>query len=118
MTGEELFDGYDILFSPELRLAHEAVLTAAAELSEDGWPTVPMILRWAKCYDVPVAELAGLCGILAVKRGNSHYYCDSRRHPELVNRLSPARFSRRALVAYGFYNNAALLIARSRAAVH
>ena len=64
ISSQELIEGYDILFSPELRLAHEAVLTASAELCDDGWPTPAMLVRFAKCYGVPLAELAGLCGIL------------------------------------------------------
>lgn len=88
MTSEELLDGYDVLFPANLRLAHEAVLTAAAELSDDGWPTPAMIVKWARCYDVPVVELAGLCGILVSKIGRRTVFSDERRHPELVNRLS------------------------------
>jgi hypothetical protein len=115
---QELLDGYDILFDANTRLAHEALLLWADENEADGWPTPASAHRFAKFYGVRLDTLAGLCGILAVKRGNSHYYCDSRRHPELVNRLSPTRFSRRALVAYGYFATAAAMIARSRAAVH
>jgi len=115
---QELLDGYDILFSPELRLAHEAVMVAAAELSDDGWPTVPMLIRFAKCYEVPLAELAGLCGILVSKIGRRTVFSDARRDPELVNRLSATAWSRRALVAYGFYNNASMLLARDQGTVH
>lgn len=53
-----------------------------------------------------------------MRRGNSHYYCDSRRHPDLVNRLNTTRFSRRALVAYGYFATAAKMIQRDRAVVH
>ena len=52
-----------------------------------------------------------------MRRGNSHYYCDSRR-PELVNRMNTTRFSRRALVAYGFYNTAVEMTMRDRDRVH
>ena len=70
---QELIEGYEVLFSVPLRLAHEAVLTASAELCDDGWPTVPMLIRFAKCYDVPLEQLAGLCGILGpVDIQNSH----------------------------------------------
>lgn len=106
---QELIEGYEVLFSVPLRLAHEAVLTASAELCDDGWPTVPMLIRFAKCYDVNVVELAGLCGILVSRVGNRTVFSDSRRCPELVNRLNSAKWSRKALVAYGFYNTASAL---------
>lgn len=115
MTDQELLDGYDILFSPELRLAHEAVLTAAAELCEDRWPTIPMLVRWAKCYDVDVGQLAALCGTLSYKIGRKTVFCDSRRAPAHVRISDPVKFSRKVLAAYGFYATAADLIARDRA---
>ena len=115
---QELLDGYDILFDTNTRLAHESVLLWAAENEPDGWPTPAAVRRFATCYGVDLDTLAGLCGILAVRRGNSHCYCDSRRHPELVNRMNTTRFSRRALVAYGFYNTAAALSQGAGARVH
>ncbi len=118
LSGQELLDGYDILFSPELRLAHEAVLTLAAETEPDGWPTVPMLIRFAKCYGVPLDALAGLCGVLVSKIGNRTVFSDARRTPELVNRLNATKWSRRALVSYGFYNTAAQMASREGARVH
>ena len=118
ITSQELLEGYPILFCANTRLAHEAVLLWAAENEPDGWPTPAAVHRFARCYGVDLDTLAGLCGILAVKRGNGHYYCDSRRHPDLVNRMNTTRFSRRALVAYGFFATAAAMIQRDRAAVH
>ena len=115
---QELLDGYEILFDTNTRLAHEAVLLWAAENEPDGWPTAAAVRRFAACYGVDLDTLAGLCGILAVRRGRGHYYCDSRRHPDLVNRLSPTRFSRRALAAYGFYNTAAQMHSRGGVAIH
>lgn len=118
MTNQDIIDGYDVLFPANLRLAHEAVLTASAELCDDGWPTPAMIVKWAKCYDVNVAELAALCGILVSKVGRRTVFSDARRNPELVNRLNVAQWSRRALVCYGFYNVAAQMAMREGAALH
>jgi hypothetical protein len=116
--GEELLDGYPVLFDANTRLAHEALLLWASENEADGWPTPAATHRFARCYGVDLDTLAGLVGILAVKRGNTHYYCDSRRHPELVNRLNSTRFSRRALVAYGYFATAAAMIRRDQGMVH
>ena len=115
---QELIEGYEVLFSVPLRLAHEAVLTASAELCDDGWPTVPMLIRFAKCYGVPLEQLAGLCGVLVRKIGNKTVFSDSRRCPELVNRTNSTNWSRRALVAYGFYNTAVQMTMRDRDRVH
>lgn len=118
MTAEELVAGYDILFTPELRLAHEAVLTYAAEVEPDGWPSIPTLWRFARCYDVHVGELAALCGVLSYKIGRKTVFCDSRRSPAFVHRTSARNYSRKVLAAYGFYNTAASLSQGIGAQVH
>ena len=45
---QELLDGYEILFDAA-QACPWAVMVATAELSDDGWPTVPMLIRFAKC---------------------------------------------------------------------
>jgi hypothetical protein len=94
------------------------LLTFAAEVSEDGWPTSAMIWRFARCYDVPLAGLAGLCGFLVYRLGNRTVFCDARRHPAHIHITSNDRFSRQSLVAYGFYNTAAAMSEGAGAAVH
>jgi len=118
MTGQELLDGYDILFGPDLRLAHEAVLTYAAEMEPDGWPSIPTLWRFARCYGVDVGELAALCGILTYRMGRRTVFCDSRRIPAHVRITTPDRFPRRVLAAYGFYVTAATLTERNSSPVH
>ena len=118
MTDQELVDGYDILFSPELRLAHEAVLTYAAEMEPDGWPSVSTLWRFSRCYDVDVGQLSALCGVLTYKIGRKTVFCDSRRAPAHVRITSNDRFSRKVLAAYGFYATAAELSRRNGARVH
>lgn len=118
ISSQELLDGYDILFSPELRLAHEACLIWSAEMEPDGWPSIPTLWRFARCYDVPVGELAALCGVLTYKIGRKTIFCDSRRAPEVVHRTSARNFSRKVLAAYGYYATAAAMIQRDRTAVH
>lgn len=118
MTAEELVAGYGVLFSPELRLAHEAVLTYAAEMEPDGWPSIPTLWRFSRCYDVDVGQLAALCGVLTYKIGRKTVFCDSRRAPGHVRMTDTARFSRKVLAAYGFFATASELSARDRARVH
>jgi hypothetical protein len=118
MTGQELIDGYEVLFDADLRLAHEAVLTYAAEMEPDGWPSVPTLWRISRCYDVDVGQLSALCGVLTYKIGRKTVFCDSRRAPAHVRMTDTARFSRKVLAAYGFYATASELSARDRARVH
>ena len=109
MTGQELIDGHEVLFDTNLRLAHEAVLTFAAEMEPDGWPSVPTLWRFSRCYDVDVGQLSALCGVLTCKIGRKTVFCDSRRAPAHVRITTPDRFSRKVLAAYGFYATAAEL---------
>lgn len=118
MSDEDFLAAFDLLFSPQMRLAHEAVLRWADEMEPDGWPSIPTVLRFARCYDVPSGELAGLCGILSYRLGNRMVYCDATRTPAHVRMTPTGRFSRRVIAAYGYYVTAAQMAARDRAALH
>ena len=118
MTSEQLLDGYDILFSPELRLAQEARLLWSAEMEPDGWPSIPTLWRFARCYGVDVGQLSALCSVLTYKVVRKTIFCDSRRAPGHVRMTTPNKFSRRVLAAYGYYATAPAMIQRDRAAVH
>ena len=118
ISSQELIEGYDILFSPELRLAHEACLIWSAEMEPDGWPSIPTLWRFSRCYGVDVGQLAALCGVLTYKIGRKTVFCDSRRAPAHVRITSSDRFSRKVLAAYGFYATAAAMSQGAGAAVH
>ena len=118
MTDQELIEGYEVLFDANLRLAHEAVLTYAAEMEPDGWPSVPTLWRFSRCYNVDVGQLSALCGVLTYKIGRKTVFCDSRRVPAHVRITTPVKFSRKILAAYGFYATAAELSQRDGARVH
>lgn len=118
ITGQELLDGYPVLFDSNTRLAHEAVLLWSREMEPDGWPSVPAIMRFSRCYGVDVGQLAALCGILSYPVGRKTVFCDSRREPAVVHRTAANKFSRKVLAAYGYYVTAATMVARDRAVVH
>jgi hypothetical protein len=118
ISAQELLDGYPVLFDTNTRLAHEALLSWAAENEPDRWPSPAAIVRFARCYGVNLAELAGLVGVLVSRVGNRTVFSDSRRCPELVNRLNSSQWSRRALAAYGFYVTAATMTERDQAITH
>ena len=118
MSDEDVLARFDVLFSPTMRLAHEALLNWAEEMEPDGWPDIPAILRFARCYGVPSGELAALCGVLSYKIGNKTVYCDAIRCPAHVRITPIGRFSHRVVAAYGYYVTPAQLAARDRAALH
>lgn len=118
ISSQELIDGYEVLFDADLRLAHEAVLTYAAEMEPDGWPSIPTLWRFSRCYGVDVGQLSALCGVLTYKIGRKTVFCDSRRVSAHVRITSSDRFSRKVLAAYGFYATAAELSRRGGARLH
>ena len=118
MTGQEIMQGYGVMFPAPLRLAHEAVLLWSREMEPDRWPSIPAIVRFSRCYGVDVGQLAALCGILSYKVGRKTIFCDSRREPAVVHRTTANKFSRKVLAAYGYYVTAATMVARDRAVVH
>ncbi len=84
----------------------------------DGWPSIPTLWQFARCYSVDVGQLAALCGVLTCKIGRKTVFCDSRRAPGHIRMTDTARFSRKVLAAKGCYATAAEVIQRDRAAVH
>ena len=118
MSDEVVLARFDVLFSPTMRQAHNALLNWAEKMEPDGWPTIPTILRFARFYRVPSSELAALCGVPSYRLGNRTVYCDATRCPGHVRMTPPGCFSRRVLAAYGYYVTAAELAARDRVALH
>ena len=113
-------DNAHLVLSPEIVLAHEALLKWASEFEPDAWPSIRSIIRFARCYEVNAQELAAMCGIVSYRmttRGKI-VWCDGQRFPELVRRTSPDRLSRRVLRAYGWFCAVAALVERDRAQVH
>ncbi len=95
MSDADFLARFDVLFSPTMRLAHDVLLNWAGEMEPDGWPGIPAILRFARCYGVPSGELAALCGVLSYRLGNKTVYCDARAchrptdSAKLISRKSP-----------------------------
>lgn len=118
MTDDQVLSGYHVIFSRQMRLAHEALLLWAEEMEPDAWPTVPTILRFARFYDVNPGELAALVGIIKIRADGVTRYIDTYRQPENVKSVTVPKTHRRNIVAYGYYVTAAELAARDRAVLH
>lgn len=116
-----IFDGYAVLFDERLRCAHIALLQFA-ELDPDrecgGWPTPKMVQRFARFYDVDMATLGGLVGVIPFRHGRRTAWADMARDPRLIAAYGEERFSRRALAAFGFFRSACAVLERERAALH
>ena len=118
MTDQDFLGHYGILFSRQMRLAHQALLLWAEEMEPDAWPTVPTILRFARFYDVNPGELAALVGIIRIRVDGGTRFIDTYRQPEHVKSVTVPKTHRRNMIAYEYYVTAAELVARDRAVLH
>jgi len=108
--------GMSMVFSPELRLAQEALLLYAAQCIRDKWPDVPSVLRFARAYGVDAQELGALVGIISFRltpRGKL-VWADCQRHPEIVVRTNPGKLTGRVLRAYGCFVATAARVEQAR----
>lgn len=104
MTDAEIATGgYQHLLSPELRLAHEALLRWAEECEPDGWPTPVSVLRFAACYRVPAAPLGALFGLLSYRLGPRTVWADNFRQPGFARKVPSGKFSKPVLVSFGIF---------------
>lgn len=104
------------VFPPALLLARDALLLWARDHEQDGWPTVPAVIRFADAHRVNAQELGALVGIVSFRltpRGKL-VWCDSQRAPEHVRRTNPGKLSRHVLRAYGCFVAGAALVERAR----
>jgi hypothetical protein len=95
--------GYTILLSPELRLAHQALLAWANEMEPDGWPTPASVTRFAAFYGVSPASLGALFGLLSFRAGGRTVWCDEFREPGTARRAGPNRFGPTVTIPFGIF---------------
>jgi hypothetical protein len=95
--------GYNILLSPELRLAHQALLAWANEMEPDGWPTPTSVTRFAALYGVSPASLGALFGLLSFRAGGRTVWCDEFREPGTARRAGLNSFGPTVMVPFGIF---------------
>lgn len=104
--------GYSTLLSPELRLAHQALLAWANEVEPDGWPTPASVTRFAAFYGVPAAPLGALFGLLSYRAGGRTVWCDEAREPGTAQRVGISRFGPSVAVPFGIFRAASAEVMR------
>ena len=70
LTEEGLLGYYLASFDDRTRAAQYATLAFAAATEPNGWPTIPMVRRFARLFGVSMAELGAWFGLMCrIDRG-------------------------------------------------
>ena len=113
-----IVEGYHVLLSENLRLAHAAILEYANANNDDFWPKGRDVIRFARFYRVTQTALGGLVGLLPYQIGRRIVWVDAARVPDLARRVGLETFPRDALVSFGIFCAAADTLARESATLH
>lgn len=117
-TDARIVEGYQVLLSDDLRLAHAAILEYANAHNDDFWPKGRDVIRFARFYRVSASALGGLVGLLPYRLGRRMVWVDAARVPEVARRVGIATFSREAQVSFGIFCAAAATLDRESATLH
>lgn len=113
-----IVEGYHVLLSENLRLAHAAVMEYANAHNDDFWPKGRDVIRFARFYRVSASALGRLVGLLPYRIGRRTVWVDAARVPDLARRVGLETFPRSALVSFGIFCAAADTLAREAATLH
>ena len=113
-----IVEGYHVLLSENLRLAHSAILAHANAHNDDYWPKGRDVIRFARFYGVSASALGGLVGLLPYRLGRRTVWVDAARLPDLARRVGMETFPRAALVSFGIFCAAAATLDRETASLH
>jgi len=113
-----IVEGYQVLLSENLRLAHAAILAHANAHNDDFWPKGRDVIRFARFYRVTQTALGGLVGLLPYRIGRRTVWVDAARVPTLARRVGLKTFPRDALVSFGIFCAAAATLDRESATLH
>ena len=113
-----IVEGYHLLLSEDMRLAHAAMLEFANANNDDYWPKGRDVIRFARFYRVSQSALGGLVGLLAYKVGRRTVWVDAARTPAVASRVGLDTFPRAALVSFGIFCAAADTLDREAATLH
>lgn len=113
-----IVEGYHVLLSENLRLAHAAILEYANANNSDFWPKGRDVIRFARFYRVSASALSGLAGLLPYRLWPRTVWVDAARIPDLVRRVGMDTFPRAVLVSFGIFCSAAGTLDRDAATLH
>jgi hypothetical protein len=101
LTREAIENGYTALFDDRTRAAHLAALFDARINEPSRWPTVAIVRKIARLFEVPAAELGAFFGLLRQPGGRGEVWVDVIRSPHAVELVSLEGLSRGQLRALG-----------------
>ena len=113
-----IVEGYHVLLSENLRLAHAAILEYANANNDDFWPKGRDVIRFARFYRVSRPALGGLVGLLPYRLGRRMVWVDAARAPAVARRVGMETFARDAMVSFGIFCAAAATLNRESATLH
>lgn len=98
---EAFENGYLVLFDDRTREAHLAALIDARCNEPSRWPTVAIVRKIARLFEVPEAELGAFFGLLCQPGAKGEVWVDVVRSPDTAELVALEGLSRRQLVALG-----------------
>ncbi|RJX68151.1 hypothetical protein D6858_09570 [Tsuneonella suprasediminis] len=101
LTPEAARNGYLALFDDRTREAHLAALIDARINEPSRWPTVAIVRKIARLFEVPAAELGAFFGLLCQPGARGGVWVDVIRSPDTAELVSVEALSRRQLVSLG-----------------
>jgi hypothetical protein len=104
---EAFLNGYLALFDDRTRAAHLAALVDAQCNEPSRWPTVAIVQKIARLFDVPATELGAFFGLMHQSNGKREVWVDVVRSPETAWLVPVEYLSRRQAVALGMMRSLA-----------
>lgn len=99
LTPEAATHGYLALFDDRTRDAHLAALVDARCNEPSRWPTVEIVRKIARLFEVPAAELGAFFGLLLCGTGKREVWVDVVRSPHAAGLVSVEQVTPRQIVA-------------------
>lgn len=97
---EGIEDAYRLMFDEKMRTAHTVALSTAIVTEKDRWPSVELVDRVSRIYDVAVDELGAFFGLIRLPTQRS-FWIDVWRSPEDRHEVRDVMTDEQAR-AYGF----------------
>jgi len=99
LTPEAATHGYLALFDDRTRDAHLAALIDARCNEPSRWPTVPLVNKIARLFDVSAAELGAFFGLLRLPGEKREVWVDVIRSPHTASLVPAEHLNPRQIVA-------------------
>jgi hypothetical protein len=98
---EAFRNGYLALFDDRTRAAHLAALVDARCNEPSRWPTVAIVQKIARLFEISAAELGAFFGLLCQPGAKGEVWVDIVRSPHAAELVAVEHLSRRQAVALG-----------------